>query len=272
MSRAPGLLDVFIRDPRPGGGIYNKAWNGSAWIPTQNGWWYLGANFAAESPTVVSAGSNRLDVFTRSGDGNVWGIAWTGSWGVWRNLGGPAVYPIAAVSRASGLVDIFAQGGGGQVLTKAWNGSQWLPSLTGWWNLGGAIQEQPTVVAPTANRIDVFGRGGDNAIWTITWQGASGWGSWVSLGGQTTAPIAAVSRASGWYDIFMRDGRNGGGIFTKSWNGSSWWPSQLGWSNLGGNVYDVAVTSSATNRLDVFARRSDDTVGWRWWDGSGWYP
>lgn len=272
VSRAPGLLDVFIRDPRPGSpGIYTKAWNGSAWVPSSTGWWYLGEPAASsDGPTVVSAGSNRLNVFTRTGDGNVWSRAWNGSWGSWQNIGGPAVYPVAAVSRATNLIDVFVQGPGGQVLTKAWNGSQWLPSQSGWWNLGGSIQEQPTVVAPASNRLDVFGRGLDNAIWTISWQGS--WGSWISLGGQTTAPIAAVSRASGRYDIFMRDGRDQGGIFTKSWNGSAWWPSQTGWWNLGGNVYDVAVTSSETNRLDVFTRRQNDNVGWRYWNGYGWWP
>lgn len=274
VSRAPGLLDVFIRDPRPGNpGIYTKAWNGSAWVPSSTGWWYLGEPAASSNgPTVVSAGSNRLNVFTRTGDGNVWSRAWNGSWGTWQNIGGPAVYPVAAVSRATNLIDVFVQGPGGQVLTKAWNGSQWLPSQSGWWNLGGSIQEQPTVVATTSNRLDVFARGMDNAVWTITWQASTGWGSWISLGGQATAPIAAISRASGWYDIFMRDGRDQGGIFTKSWNGSAWWPSQTGWSNLGGNVYDVAVTSSETNRLDVFTRRQNDNVGWRYWNGYGWWP
>jgi hypothetical protein len=39
----------------------------------------------------------------------------------------------------------------------------------------------------------------------------------------------------------------------------------------GTEVYDVAVTSSASNRLEVFARRWNNSIGYRYWDGSVWW-
>lgn len=271
-SRAPGLLDVFIVDPRPGSpGIYTKAWNGSTWLPSATGWWYLGGDIVSE-PTVVSWGANRLDVFGRSSNGQVMHLAWNGSsWGSWESLGGNITDDVAAVSRASGRIDIFVRDAAtGALLTKYWNGSAWYPSKTGFTSLGGEINGSPVAVAPSSTRMDVFVRGTDDSVQVKTWHGGFiwYWSDYTHLGGKTTARIAAVSRAPGLYDIFIRAW---GGIYTKAWNGSSWWPSQSGWHALEGDALEVAVTSSASNRLEVLARTSDNSIRYRWWDGTKWW-
>lgn len=272
VSRAAGLIDVFIRNNS--GQVLTKAWNGSSWLPSTTGWWSLGGNIVG-APTVVSWGSNRLDVFGRGPNGHVQHIAWNGSsWGSWQDLGGDTSDTIAVVSIGANLLDIFIRDRTtGSVLTKWWNGSSWQPSQANYMSLGGAIKGPPTALATSSNRIDVFIRNSAandvDGVFSKTWV-PGGWSSnWTSLGGKTTAPIAAVARAPGLYDIFVRG--MSGGIFTKAWTGTSWWPSQSGWANLGGDMYDVSVTSSASNRLEVFARRRDNSVVYKFWDGTRWW-
>lgn len=201
-------------------------------------------------------------------------LAWNGSsWGNWESLGGNITDAVAAVSRSSGRIDIFVRDAAtGSVLTKSWNGSAWSPSKTGFTSLGGEINGTPVAVAPSSNRMDVFARWKDDSIQVTTWQSVpvvgSIWLNWTSLGGKTTAPIAAVSRAPGIYDIFIRDW---GGIYTKAWNGSSWWPSQSGWHALEGDALEVSVTSSPSDRLEVLSRMPDNTIRYRWWDGTKWW-
>lgn len=277
VSRANGLLDVFMTNTN--GNVWTKAWNGSAWVPSQTGWWDIGAPPSGSGggiysqPTVVAPGSNILDVFGVSKAGQIWHKRYNGSWGSWEYIGG-YVPPyrqtwVAAVSRASGLIDIFWRDSSGAVLTKAWNGSTWLPSQTGYWNLGGVFKEAPTVVAPSSGTLDVFGRGMNDQVYWKRWTGNNWAANWTSLGGSTTAPIAAVSRASGLVDLFARTAS--GEIWQKAWNGSSWQPSLTDWWNFGGDFVSVATTSSASNRLEVFGRGTDGSIHYRWWDGSRWW-
>jgi hypothetical protein len=71
---------------------WHKAWTGSAWAPSQTDWGPLGGSFIS-APTMVSWGSNRLDIFGVGGDRAAYHKAWTGSaWAPsqmdWESLGG----------------------------------------------------------------------------------------------------------------------------------------------------------------------------------------
>lgn len=89
-------------------------------------------------------------------------------------------------------------------------------------------------------------------------------------GGNLTGIASAVSKASGQIDLFARAAN--GDIVTKSLDGVIWAPSQTGWTDLEGDMVDVAAVATGPNRLDVLARnRSDLSVRYRYWDGQ-WRP
>jgi hypothetical protein len=50
-------------------------------------------------------------------------------------------------------------------------------------------------------------------------------------------------------------------------------PEWNGWQDLGGTIVSgPAVSSWAQNRLDVFAKGTDNQLYHKWWDGSSWHP
>ena len=277
VSRATGLLDVFYVDKF--GHMFTKASSSSNswpyWHPSQTGWWPLGGTLSPTSPpTAIARDSNHLDVFARGSDGSVQHVAWssTSGWGSFESVGGNYISSgtVAVVSRTPLTMDLFITSSSNHhVLWTEWINGYW--SSAGWTDLGGIAGDKPVVVSPSSDRIDVFVRGTGNgslynAVYVNTFKLIGYWSGWTSLGGQTTAPVAAVSRATGWYDLFAR-GTNGR-IFTKSWNGSTWWPSRTEWHDLGGDMAEVSVTSSGPNRLDVLARGwNDGEVYYRFWDG-----
>jgi len=63
-SRWPGILDVFVRGDD--GAIYTKAFDGSNWLPSKSGYWWLGGNTVG-TPSVVTRSWADLDVFSRDG-------------------------------------------------------------------------------------------------------------------------------------------------------------------------------------------------------------
>ena len=131
------------------------------------------------------------------------------------------------------------------------------------------------------NRLDVYASGlSDKDIQHKYWDGYQ-WGPSVkeleSLGGYTESPPVAVSWGPDRNDIFTNGGD--GGIYHKYWDGSGWKPSENDWENLGGKLtwsYALAVTSWASNRLDVFGvgpDGEDQNALWhKYWDGSAWKP
>lgn len=85
------------------------------------------------------------------------------------------------------------------------------------------------------------------------------------------ATVAVVSRMPGQLDFFAADLTNGG-IRTKAFNGTTWWPSQSGWASLGGDGIDVSAVSFASGRLDVVTRsRLDKAVRHRYWANNLWW-
>jgi len=79
VHRSPDHLDVFAV------GLDGSVWS-AAWGPQTNhkwaGWWRVGqATFAQGSRIAATARSlNRIDLFVRGFDGNVWSQAWDGAW------------------------------------------------------------------------------------------------------------------------------------------------------------------------------------------------
>jgi len=107
-------------------------------------------------------------------------------------------------------------------------------------------------------------------VYVATKSNPSGaFGAPLNLGGVSRGPVAAVSRAPGLRDIFVT--AEDGTVWTKAFNGSSWLPSQTGWSGLGGQLSGspVAASMNSTN-LVVFGRGINRDVQINAWNGGSW--
>jgi hypothetical protein len=258
--------------------MYHKAWNGSAWLPSQSGWDGLGGIFTSP-PAVASWSANRLDIFGLGTDSAMYHKAWNGSaWlpsqSGWEGLGGIFASPQAAVAWGPNRLDIFGLGTDHAMYHKAWNGSAWLPSQTGWEGLGGVFTSPPAGVAWGANRLDIFGLGTDHAMYHKAWNGSAWLPSqtgWEGLGGVFTSPPAVVAWGPNRLDIFGLGTDHA--MYHKAWNGSSWLPSQTGWEGLGGIFTSPpAVVAWSENRLDIFGLGTDSAMYHKAWNGSAWLP
>lgn len=191
----PGHLDVFIRGAN--GNVLHKAWNADPgeWWPSQTDWQDLGGSIIG-SPSAISWGVGRVDLFVRGSDGRIYNKVWEqerGTWWpdqkTWQDLGGAGVGPPTVVTWGPGHIDVFMRGGNGNVLHKAWNADpgEWWPNQTGWQDLGGKIIGFPAAVSWGAGRVDLFVRGSDRRIYNKVWEQERG----------------------------------------------TWWPNQTGWQDLG---------------------------------------
>ncbi|MFP2923607.1 hypothetical protein ACLESO_00015 [Pyxidicoccus sp. 3LG] len=178
----------------------NPQWNGNGNLSAtdQQGaqqtygvpWDSMGGNHAS-GPAVAARGANRLDVFVRGTDNQLWQAYWNeAGWNLWFPLGGTLTSDPAAVSRDSSRIDVFARGADNSIMQKTWNGLLW----SGWSSLGGSFASGPAVASWGASRMDVFVRGTDNQLWQAYWTGTT-WNAWFPLGGTLTSDPAAVSWA-----------------------------------------------------------------------------
>lgn len=273
ISRAPGLVDLFITDSSTNS-VFTKAFNGAQWLPSQTGWWSLGGTVVS-APAVVSWGSQRLDVFARVQDGSIWHNWWAGdAWGGWEGLGGILTENAVAISRGANLIDVFARDPSGNIRQKSWNGSAWVPSQTGWGNLGKAPgsrvdMDQPVAVVGSSTRMDVFSRDFTSGVpFVNTWTSSSGWSGWQSLSGVLTEPMSVTKeRGTSKYMILGRG--TDMGIWWKEWAFTGSIPS--GWTSMGGDILGMAGVSAANSRVDVAGRAFDNSIRTRFWDGATWH-
>jgi serine protease AprX len=96
------------------------------------------------SPTVVSWGPNRLDIFVvgtnralyhKWFDGSNWGPSLTG----YEFMGGTIVGQPRVVAWGPNRLDVFVVGTNRALYHKWWNGASWGPSLTGYEAMGGIV-------------------------------------------------------------------------------------------------------------------------------------
>jgi hypothetical protein len=115
----------------------------------------------------------------------------------------------------------------------------------------------------------VVARGTDNAVWHNWWSGVA-WSNWESLGGTCLGDPGIGSWGPNALDVFCLGGTGTSGVVRhKYWRTGRW----AGWAQEVPGVWPdgVAVSSWATNRLDVFGvDASTDALGHDWWDGTRW--
>jgi serine/threonine protein kinase len=211
------------------------------------------------SPTAVSWGPDRIDLFGRGSDGAIYHNYWDGSWHSFESLGGNFIYGVAASSWGAGRLDVFAIGTDGAIYHNYWDGS-W----HGWGErLGGVFTSAPAAVSSGPNHIDVFGRGTDNAIWHTYWDGS--WHGFDSLGGNFISAPSVSSWGGGRLDVFAVG--TDSGLYHNYWDGN--WHS---WGDRLSVTFTSApaATSWGIGRIDVFAQNSDNTIWHVFWNGTVW--
>jgi hypothetical protein len=284
VSWAPGRLDLFAT----GADLktVHKAYDPSlGWVPAlQNGaeqWDNMGGKIIGK-PAAVAWGPNRLDVFVRGTDNQVYHKAWDGSaWypggGVteWENLGGTLAGNPVAVSWSKERLDVFGRGFDGQIHHKWWSPqSGWGPSVLGWEAMGGKASSDPVVTSWGSGRLDMIIRGYDGAVYHKAFAGS--WypslTEWSSLGGSILGEPSMTSWSANRLDIVARGVDNQ--VYHKAWNGQAWYPSTTGWSSLGGQISSKpSMVSWGAGRLDIVAAGSDTQLYLKsYQEGSGWYP
>jgi len=145
------------------------------------------------------------------------------------------------VSWGPNRLDIFVTATDGNIYIKSWTGTGWVPSQLDWNPMGSPIADgkvlgPPKVVSWGPGRLDIFVRGADGQLYIKSWTGSAwvpsqlGWNPPGSPNGVVAQEPAVVSWASNRLDIFATGTDNN--LYIKSWTGTEWVPSQLGWASL----------------------------------------
>jgi hypothetical protein len=186
------------------GAVYHKAWDTDTWYPGpgHDEWDRLGGTVIA-SPTAISWGPDRLDIFGVGTDNGVYHKWWGDSdWrpdplnpDVWEALGSPDASGVfstpTVVSWGLGRLDVFVVGSDTSMYHKAFEGGTWYPDgQDNWERLGGNFAGAPAAVCWGPDRIDIFASGIDAQLWHKFWDG-SNWGpdptipnGWEEIGGK----------------------------------------------------------------------------------------
>jgi spore germination protein YaaH len=227
------------------------------------GWESLGGVLTS-GPTAAAWGPNRLDVFGRGADGQLW-HRWRdgGSWGPWERIGGQLAVGTspAAVSWGPNRVDVVVTGTDHGLWHAWWDGTAW----RGWEPLGGVLTASPAVASRGPGILDILARGSDAGIWHKWWDGAA-WGGWEGHGGISNGAPAATSRGGGTLDVVVRGSDDG--LWHEWWDGARW----VRWEALGGRLASAPATASwGGARMDVVALSPTGDLLQLYWQGQ-WSP
>ena len=278
-------MDIF-QVSNINGSLMHKFWDGSAWRPAATAFESLGGNldpFTAPAATVN--GSNPIDVFGRSADGDsilhkYWdGSAWQPEGDKMEDLSDGTtklVYGPTAVSWGPNRTDIFALDTERKPKHQYWDGTSWLSK---WESLGDAtLTYSPTAISWGVNRLDLFGIDWDSgSLLHYYWDGSQ-WSMWEDLGKPSAdvalarfSTVAATSWSTNRTDIVALG--EDGAYYYKYWDGSQWQPSVDGFIWKGGNFRSSPeVVSWGENRLDIYGVHRNRNLQHMTWYGSGWYP
>lgn len=204
-----------------------------------------------------SPSTNRVDIFARAEDGEIWHKTSSGaSWSRWTSLGGQGTVAPAVTVSGDNRIELFAiksspAGSAWELMHRRYNGTQW----SGWVSYGRLRSDElpksvSLAVAATGNNsFEVFFSGEREAL--RLWH--------VRLGGQplsiiqqptkiegifTPRQIAAFSNEPDVVEIFVRNVGFNKALFSKRFNGS-WQATQQidhpkDWLNK--NSYGLAAT------------------------------
>ena len=185
-SWGPGRVELFINTVNSANGNLelvhtwgdNGSWSGS--------WEVLGTGLLSGSPSAVSWGPGRTDVFVRAA--NV-GLAYksfvNGHWSGWLDTGANVNSSPSVASMASGRLDVFARSAINSHLMHLWFANGYM-SL--WEDLGGVLANWSDFPPQASSRepytLDVFVEGSDG----VSWYQKSYFGGWYDY--QYRGPVS----------------------------------------------------------------------------------
>jgi len=227
-----------------GGGIlYLKMWD-NCW----SGWNSLGglpnSVSASYSPSGVSWGPARMDLFTTGSDGNLYTTNFQifAGWASWKSLGSPSgIFLISSPAASSwGLnrLDVFTVGSDFTVWQISWNGNSW-----NWASMGGICSSSPGAVAYTdasgTNHIHLFVRNIGLGISHKSYSSATGWANWSSdvdgaLASGVTANGAPAVAVDSSYNLYLYVKGSDGKIYARYFVNSAW----SAWSAIGTQTWN----------------------------------
>ncbi|MCX5208383.1 glycoside hydrolase family 27 protein [Kitasatospora sp. NBC_00240] len=222
-----GGVDVFVRGADDG--LWTNTYKNGAW----GSWLNLPGMVLTASPTAASMGRDRIDVFVRGTNGQVYQRT-------------------------------FQQTPGADDKPAYWYDVKWTTSSVA---LGGpstptgsgTIVGAPTAVA-SLNRIDLFARGTDNALWQKSYVSGE-WTGWTKRGGTLSSSPTAVSGHPGQIEVFAALSPTGN-IGQLSWTATGGWSST--WYDLGRAGTGAPTASQVGDRINVYIRATDNTL-WQWY-------
>ena len=175
-SWGPGRIELFINAVRltDNATVLLHTWaDNGEW---SSKWEVLQSGLLQGSPTAISWGPGRTDVFVRAN--NELNHKWfaNGTWSVgWENLGPYITSSPSVASAGPGHLDVYARGGDG-ALWHRWFSSYW----SAWESQGGFIADAtgPTAASSGPGNLDVFVTGGDQYLWQKSYNYT--WGPFIN--------------------------------------------------------------------------------------------
>ena len=161
----------------------------------------------ASSPALESLGTDRLDVFSLSGNDVLQQYNLPG--GSWRrpfNRGGTLASQPTVVSWGPGRLDIFARGTDSALWHRWLDAGKW----SAWESLGGTLTSAPAVASWAPGRLDVFARTTGDVLYQRSFSAGS-WSAWRRLTGVLTSSPAVTATSPGRLHIVARSHRQPGG-------------------------------------------------------------
>lgn len=245
--------------------------------------------FLSAGPGVAAPPTgNRMDVFVRGSDGQIYQKYWTDVTG-WRGWFGPAdlgTLPVGSVSDPAATwsdgtnrLDLAVRGNDGAVWVDTWTTAtgRW----SGWRSLGGDATTGPGLAGMRSGpRVDLLWR---NSAHTLQQTAYTGSGDWAYVGPLPTLPVtpdaSALYPPTGTWgysnsslNAYTASNDDGQQAYTSAWDGSSWLPwSARGYGDLGpipGGIESkvTGASKASANRIDYFMRAANAQVQWRYSD------
>jgi hypothetical protein len=224
----------------------------------------------AYRPAVAQWTDNRVDVFVRGSDNDVYHRLYDNGWSIWESLGSPpggTDRAPGAMQAGIGLYSVFVKGAQGGLYHKYFD-----PGQRGWigWGLipnTGNIDSTPAVTYGTDAYPDVFYRGTDGHIYHVYYHPTLGWLGPYLLGGDVIGAPAATTTGNGTINVIVRGLDNA--IYHKYALGSG------GWTTWGGVPNAVTTHAPAAhgnqNAVSVYYRGTDGRLWHTYWTAStGW--
>lgn len=223
-----------------------------------SGWSSIaGPTGSGEAPVVGYQADQRIRLFLRGSDNNVWTVikALNGSWGSWSSLGGNIQGSVTVGYQTNGAIQIFARSSSNTVITCSQSGAN--GNFGSWSDLGGQCYDDPLITANTDSRFQLFTRSSTNTVQSNFKTTAGAWFGWSDYGGSCIGKPQGGQWTNGVIVVFTRTSSNTVHILTQTGPNGGWGS----WSDLGGSCFsDPAVGYNADGRMQIFIQTSAHAV------------